>query len=488
MAKVILDAAHGGNNIGYICDKRMEKTDNLMLALEIGKILEEHGIDTIYTRKSDVYISPLSRLKIADRENSDLLLSIHRMEGCTPNGAPGMDFFINENENAKILAQNISNQMEKIGFRSYGIKDNLSDLLLDNVKTPAVSINIGYTDRESDNEFYDNNIKRIAQAIALGILETLNLQDLNETKKLHENIYKFSYENANENTYDYTYKNSIGLFGEVDPKALPVNPGKVKVILDAGHGGNDYGNMNHNRAEKDDNLRLVLAVGNVLIKNGVTVVYTRTADKTVLSMERINMINREGGDLFISFHRMTGGMANCHSGVETFINNENPIGEAVALNISDNLCKVGFHNHGIYCETEISILKNTIMPAIMIMIGYIDSEIDNMNFDARFSEITQAIANGILLTFGNAGGEFGMEKNQNENKCAHYRVQVGLFSKFTDAEIINNHMMKQGFSSQITRQGSLYVVHAGDYLKLDEAVEFERTLRMQNFHTLIVAV
>lgn len=472
MAKVILDAAHGGNDIGYIQDGRMGKADNLNLAIATGRILEEHGIDTIYTRKADTYMSPLTRLKFVENNDCDLFLSFHRMDGSTPNSGPGMEFFVNQEDDAKIFAENISSQLEKLGFKSYGVNDNLSDLLLDNLKIPAIIMDIGFIDSKEDNEFYDNNIEKIAQAIAEGVLETLGMQKQKDKKKSNENIDEKVYE----------------LYEEVFPNSLAISTGEVKVILDAGHGGIDYGNMNNNRAEKNDNLRLTLAVGNILRRSGITVIYTRTSDITVTTMERVNLANRVGGDLLISFHRMTGGIANCHLGVETFINNENTTGEAVALNINDNLYQTGFHNHGIYCESEVSILKDTIMPAIMIMTGYIDSDMDNMHFDTQFYEITQAVANGILLTFINAGGEPGMEENQDENKITHYRIQVGLFQDYTDAVIVNNHMIKQGFLSQIIRQGKLYAVQAGDYLKLDDAAIFERTLRMQDYHTLIVAV
>ena len=49
-----------------------------------------------------------------------------------------------------------------------------------------------------------------------------------------------------------------------------------KIVLDAGHGGEDSGAIAMGRQEKDDNLRLTLAVGEILKENGIDVVYTRT--------------------------------------------------------------------------------------------------------------------------------------------------------------------------------------------------------------------
>ena len=52
----------------------------------------------------------------------------------------------------------------------------------------------------------------------------------------------------------------------------------VRIALDAGHGGYDSGAVENGRREKDDNLALTLAVGEILQRNGVDVVYTRTED------------------------------------------------------------------------------------------------------------------------------------------------------------------------------------------------------------------
>ena len=50
--------------------------------------------------------------------------------------------------------------------------------------------------------------------------------------------------------------------------------GNEKVILDAGHGGDEPGAIYNGRKEKDDTLRLTLAVGRILEENGVSTLYT----------------------------------------------------------------------------------------------------------------------------------------------------------------------------------------------------------------------
>lgn len=53
----------------------------------------------------------------------------------------------------------------------------------------------------------------------------------------------------------------------------------VKIILDAGHNGaTDPGAIYQGRRESDDNLRLTLAVGNLLSQAGYNIEYTRTGN------------------------------------------------------------------------------------------------------------------------------------------------------------------------------------------------------------------
>ena len=59
--RVIIDAGHGGEEPGAMYDGRREKDDTLRLALAIGRILENNGVDVVYTRTTDVYDTPLEK-------------------------------------------------------------------------------------------------------------------------------------------------------------------------------------------------------------------------------------------------------------------------------------------------------------------------------------------------------------------------------------------------------------------------------------------
>ena len=74
------------------------------------------------------------------------------------------------------------------------------------------------------------------------------------------------------------------------------------VFIDAGHGGRDPGTNHNNVLERAVSLDVALTLGRLLEANGLDVVYSRTADKTVSLRERTAMANAAGADLFVSIH------------------------------------------------------------------------------------------------------------------------------------------------------------------------------------------
>ena len=92
------------------------------------------------------------------------------------------------------------------------------------------------------------------------------------------------------------------------------------IMLDAGHGGaRDPGAVYEGRQEKDDNLKLVLAIGEILSDRGIDVEYTRTTDVYETPYEKAMKANNAGVDLFISIHRNSFPADNEVEGVESLI-------------------------------------------------------------------------------------------------------------------------------------------------------------------------
>ncbi|NAY91257.1 N-acetylmuramoyl-L-alanine amidase [Muricauda sp. JGD-17] len=78
---------------------------------------------------------------------------------------------------------------------------------------------------------------------------------------------------------------------------------KFVVVLDAGHGGHDPGNLGNGYLEKSIALGIVLKAGEELEKTpGVKVVYTRKDDTFVDLFRRGEIANQANADLFVSVH------------------------------------------------------------------------------------------------------------------------------------------------------------------------------------------
>jgi len=78
---------------------------------------------------------------------------------------------------------------------------------------------------------------------------------------------------------------------------------KFIVVLDAGHGGHDPGNLGNGYLEKDIALSIVLNVGKILEQSAdIKVIYTRDDDTFVNLFKRGEIANKANADLFVSVH------------------------------------------------------------------------------------------------------------------------------------------------------------------------------------------
>ncbi len=272
-----------------------------------------------------------------------------------------------------------------------------------------------------------------------------------------------------------------------------------KVILDAGHGGVEPGAMFEGRKEKDDTLRLALAVGQILTDNGVDVEYTRTEDVYNTPLEKAQIANREGGDFLISIHRNSSPQANQYSGVESLVYDLSGEKVAMAENINQALERVGFRDLGVSERPGLVVLRRTRMPAVLVEVGFLNTDADNELFDERFDEIAQAFADGILQTLGqdpdlvmesyeDTGSRLIMDRDEGcccAGQPVLYRVQTGAFHRRENAEDQLYQLLQQNFPAYILREDHYYKVQVGAFRQLDNAVRMEKTLRKSGYSTFL---
>lgn len=252
------------------------------------------------------------------------------------------------------------------------------------------------------------------------------------------------------------------------------------IMLDAGHGGRDPGAVFDGRQEKDDVLQLVLQIGQILQNRGIDVEYTRTTDIYESPFEKAMEANAAEVDFFISIHRNSSPEENQYNGVESLVYDLSGIKLEMAENINAQLETVGFVNLGVEARPNLIVLRRTRMPAVLVEVGFINSETDNGIFDENFEDIAMAIADGILDTL-----EMEVQEEKPPMK-KHYKVQVGAFRNGVYAERLAEELTDQGYPVYIDRSGQYDRVQVGDYDTLEEAAKMERKLKCSGYPTVIV--
>ncbi len=248
------------------------------------------------------------------------------------------------------------------------------------------------------------------------------------------------------------------------------------IMLDAGHGGSDPGAVYQGRKEADDTLRLTLTVGEILQNNGLDVEYTRTTDVYETPYQKAMEANNAGVDFFVSIHRNSFPTDNRVSGVESLVYDLSGIKYEMAQNINGQLETVGFVDLGVKARPNLVVLKRTKMPAVLVEVGFINSDVDNQIFDINFEDIARAIADGILETLNVGDSEF-----------PYYRVQVALFRNWNYAQRMLEELTAQGFPAFLDDSGPFISVQVGGYDNLDAATQMEQRLRQAGYDTLIVS-
>ncbi len=269
----------------------------------------------------------------------------------------------------------------------------------------------------------------------------------------------------------------------------------AKVILDAGHGGNDGGAVYNGRLEKDDNLRIALAVGELLEQGGLDVAYTRVTDVYDSPVEKARIANESGADYFVSFHRNSSPIPNQYSGVETLVFDKSGSKLTLAQNINEGLANAGYADLGVEERPNLAVLRRTNMPAVLVEVGFINNDRDNALLDENFSQITREIANAILQTV--TGGQLPMDDEFPQEDQAQppqsgqtdderYRVQVGLFRNYQNASMQAYGLQTLGFPVEIAVNGPFFAVWVGNEASLSEAAELEQQLQQLGYDTLVV--
>lgn len=285
--------------------------------------------------------------------------------------------------------------------------------------------------------------------------------------------------------------------------------GKFKVVLDAGHGGKDFGNSHHGYVEKKIALEVVSKLGKILDKNpNIDVVYTRTTDVFIDLKERANIANKKNASLFISIH--------CNAvknfgpfGTETFVmgmdrsamnleiaKKENKVIElegdyklkykgfdpnSPETTLGLNLIKEQYLDQSISIAGKIQegfrtglkrksrgvkqaplwVLDATIMPGVLIELGFLSNQEEGeyLNSEKGQDELAESIANAIFSYkkeyFGSGENESAVEKYvpKTETEEKEVATKESEVKKVEPKEVVKTNSDEITFKVQISASG-----------------------------------
>ncbi len=173
-----------------------------------------------------------------------------------------------------------------------------------------------------------------------------------------------------------------------------------KVIIDPGHGGEDYGSVRQELYEKDANLAIALQLQKILLEEGYQVFMIRDTDVSVENRTRTETAIAQGGDVYVSIHlNSLEEDSDSTTGAEVWYSDmREDNSETLARYVVDELTTlVGTENRGVKVGNNLTVLRYNGIPACLVECGFITSTEERAKlFDAEYQKkLAEGIAEGI---------------------------------------------------------------------------------------------
>lgn len=462
---VCIDPGHGGSDTGNVGQSGVKEKDvDLAVALKLGKILQDNGINVVYTRKSDNVewnkdTDLKSRFDVSNNSKADFFISIHCNAYPEKESINGVETYYSESDNiGKQLSQAVQDELvSNTGLVDRKIKVGLPqhEILRGTVASPIL-VELGFITNPVESTILgtEDFQSKSASSIANGVLKSLKLVDkstsntISSVPDLSQSVVQGTvgtlpetvtaimsdgsskkvsviWQDKSVNTSElgtYSYKGTVGGYSKevtltlfvVDKENTPPAPTPDNsdiVCIDPGHGlGRDTGATGIDGLQEDDvTLSVGLKVGKILEDHGVKVVYTRTEDMRSTPMEvtdslqkRCDIANAAGAKYFVAIHANSFDSA-AALGTETLYNTGNAESERLAKAIQNSIVQeVGTYDRGLKDGNWLYVVKNTNMTAVLTELGFLTNPDDaaKMRDESYKQKYAQAIADGILQCLG----------------------------------------------------------------------------------------
>lgn len=167
--KVIIDAGHGGTDVGATSGGIYEKDITLDISKRVEKLLNQKGYQVVMTRPNDTYVSLQDRVTISEKNDPDIFVSIHVNSSVRPE-ITGVETHYYHQE-SMALAQTVHSSLASaVQSPNRGLFKS-KFYVINHTTVPAILVEIGFISNSGEREQLvgEKRKQATAKAIADGV-------------------------------------------------------------------------------------------------------------------------------------------------------------------------------------------------------------------------------------------------------------------------------------------------------------------------------
>lgn len=236
----------------------------------------------------------------------------------------------------------------------------------------------------------------------------------------------------------------------------------LKIALDAGHGYNTPGKRTVDGSMREwefNNAVLLLARRELAFYENTAVLVTSdiSGKRDVPLTERTNKANDWNADIFVSIHANAFGSGgwNDAEGIETFVYNmQSKEALSLAQSVQTSMLReTKLPNRGVKVA-NFAVLRQTKMAAILVECGFMTNRIEAALLKTESYRLiaARAIVKGIADQYNLKRIQTAPSQPAGTGGDLIYKVQIGAFSDYDNAQKVANQAKKAGFPAFISKE------------------------------------
>jgi N-acetylmuramoyl-L-alanine amidase len=170
---VVVDAGHGGKDLGANRNNVYEKDLNLSVALKLKKALEARGVNVQMTRATDMFLELSQITAISNRIKPDAFISVHTNASLSP-AANGLETYYYTPQSVPLAKAVHKHAVNNINSPDRGVRKAMF-YVIHHTQIPAVLFEMGYISHPTEREALQSETRQnaTAEALAQGVVEFL---------------------------------------------------------------------------------------------------------------------------------------------------------------------------------------------------------------------------------------------------------------------------------------------------------------------------